>query len=227
MHENFVSTFRPNKRIKTNNPIDYSTITLGYLFTKKNAKRKAKRTRTLKILFDTGCSGTIIRSSKVKDLKQKASNNVEWSTKTGAFNTNTTCNITFVMPQFHKQREVTWKAYVDNTTSNDSRYDMIIGRDLMHEIGIKFDFQEGRITWDNAWINMQSPMLFNEGSLRSFEEELFLMHDPETTDVARIQDIIDVKYNAADLNAVVKDIKTINEHQKKQLHALNQLQRAV
>ena len=107
---------------------------------------------------------------------------------------------------------MTWTMYVDDTPNNDSRYDMIIGRDLMHEIGIKFDFQEGRITWDNAWINMQSPMLFNEGSLKSFEEELFLMHDPDTTEVERIQSIIDIKYNAADLTAVVKDIKTIDKH---------------
>ena len=97
---------------------------------------------------------------------------------------------------------------------------MIIGRDLMHELGIKFDFQEGKITWDNAWINMQSPTLFNEGSIKSFEEELFLMHDPDTTDVERIQSIIDAKYNAADLNTLVKDIKTINKHQKRQLYTL-------
>ena len=67
---------------------------------------------------------------------------------------------------------------------------------------------------------MQNPALFNEGSIKSFEEELFLMHDPDTTDVERIQCIIDVKYNEADLDAVVKDINTINKQQTQQVSVL-------
>ena len=124
---------------------------------------------------------------------------MEWTTKTGKFNTNKTCRVTFSMPQFHKDRDITWTVCVDESPQPNQRYDMIIGRDLLHELGLILDFNEGKMTWDNAWINMQNPSLFDEGSIKEFEEELFLMHDPDTTDAERIQQIVDAKYNAANL----------------------------
>ena len=77
--------------------------------------------------------------------------------------------------------------HVDESNSEMSDYDIIIGRDLMHEIGLEMSFQTGRMTWDNAWINMQDPDLFKEGSVEEFEKELFMMHDPDTTEAERIQ----------------------------------------
>ena len=97
---------------------------------------------------------------------------------------------------------------------------MILGRDLMHELGMIFDFKEGRMTWDNSWINMQNPSLFDEGSIKTFEEELFLMHDPDTTEAERIQQIVDAKYNAANLQEEVLKVKNINKEERKQLYKL-------
>ena len=99
---------------------------------------------------------------------------------------------------------------------------MIIGRDLMHELGFTIDFQKGRMIWDNAWINMQDPDHFREGSVDDFEQELFMMHDPETTEAERIQQIVDVNYSKADLEKEVSKLKTIKEDQKKELLKLLQ-----
>ena len=194
--ECYSSPFHARKKIKLETS-EFSTITLAYLYRK--AKSKKKKTNALRVLCDTGCSKTIIRSPFIKDMKVTAGNSIEWSTKTGTFNTNKQCEITFTMPQFHKDRDITWTVCVDENKEAQPRYDMILGRDLMHELGMIFDFKEGKMTWDNSWINMQNPSLFDEGSIKAFEEELFLMHDPDTTEAERIQQIVDAKYNAANL----------------------------
>ena len=196
-----------------------STISLVYVYSRKGS-RKNKHTHALKALFDTGCGATLINKKFVKDLPKKRKSQQSWKTKTGSFNTKETCKVTFALPQFHKHREISWNMHVDESNSEMSDYDIIIGRDLMHEIGLEMNFQTGRMTWDNAWINMQDPDLFKEGSVEEFEKELFMMHDPDTTEAERIQRIVDVKYAPADLQAEVNSLTKINGEQKKQLLTL-------
>ena len=77
-----------------------STITLAYVFQKKGS-RKAKHTKRLKVLLDSGCGATMINKEHVNDLPKQVANN-NWSTKSGTFKTNGTCKVTFSLPQFHK-----------------------------------------------------------------------------------------------------------------------------
>ena len=60
------------------------------------------------------------------------------------------------MPAFHKHKEITWSAHVDESDQQHSRYDMIIGRDLLTEIGIDIDFSTHTCMWDNRTIPMRN-----------------------------------------------------------------------
>ena len=68
--------------------------------------------------------------------------------------------------------------------------------------------------WDNAEVPMQEPTKLNEGNIDKFEKERFLTSEPETTDAARIQQILDIKYSKADLETLVNKIGEINPEQK-------------
>ena len=61
----------------------------------------------------------------------------QWATKTGTFTTDKKCKITFMLPSFHKHRDITWEAHVEESEKGSSRYDMIIGRDLLHELDME------------------------------------------------------------------------------------------
>ena len=122
-----------------------STISLAYVCQKKGS-RKAKHMARAKVLFDTGCGATLINKNLISKLKVSRNNTSQsWKTKTGNFQTNMTCNVTFTLPQFHKNREICWKMHVDETDPTHNTYDMIVGRDLMHELVFKIDFHEGRM----------------------------------------------------------------------------------
>ena len=62
----------------------------------------------------------------------------------------------------------------DESPVEDNTYDMIMGRDLLHELGIVMDFSKATVTWDNAWINIQGPGLFKEMDLDDLKDEIEL-----------------------------------------------------
>ena len=147
---------RPVKKAKTKPTL--STITLGVLHSKKNSF-KAKHQKRLKILFDTGCGATLIHHSLVGKLPLQTDRPSNWSTKAGSFKTTKTCKLNFTLPAFHENRNISWTAFVDETDKLSSRYDMIIGRDLLDELGMNFLFSSNLMEWDNASTPMTDPDL--------------------------------------------------------------------
>ena len=135
---------------------DLSTVTLSYLHSKHNSF-KTKHQKRLKILFDSGCGATLIHHSLVHRLKQCNNIPSNWSTKAGNFKTTKTYRVHFTLPAFHEKCNISWTAFVDNTYKLTSRYDMIIGRDLISELGMTFHFDTLSMEWDNATTPMVDP----------------------------------------------------------------------
>ena len=64
----------------------------------------------------------------------------------------------------------------------------------MIELGLTLNFERCFMTQDNAEIPMQPPDWLQQQKIEEFEQELFMIHDPITTDAERIQKILDIKY---------------------------------
>jgi transposase InsO family protein len=94
-------------------------------------------------LLDSGCSSTIMEERFAKKLRRKESPATNWSTAAGMFSTTGTVNSLMQFPEFSETMTV--KSTIHLTKSVSPRYDMIIGRDLMKELGIMLDFKDGLI----------------------------------------------------------------------------------
>jgi hypothetical protein len=95
----------------------------------------------MRVLFDTGCSSTLINHKLVNKLKKTTkAPSTNWSTKAGNFKTDQNVKVKFMLPAFHENRDIEWTCYVDESDDNLSRYDMIIGRDLIQELKMDFLF---------------------------------------------------------------------------------------
>jgi hypothetical protein len=211
----FASTaelLRPKKKSKVE---ELSTITLGYIYDKHPNKTEKKQ--CFRVLFDSGCSATLINKKFVKYWIKTEDKSVKWSTKAGSFNTKRRCDIEFTLPAFHENRNITCSAYVDESHHELCNYDMIIGRDLMHSLGINLLFNTAQISWDNAIIHMQAPETLKRDWIDALEKELLFAHDPDTTDAERIQDIIESKYCPADLNKIVEECTHLERAEQRQL----------
>ena len=180
-----------------------STITLGWINTRKGFN-KTKHRKRMKILFDSGCAATLVKSSFLTKLKKVKVKNTTWKTKAGSFSTTEKCKCTFSMPEFHEGKEIEWKVYVDETSDTLGHYDMIMGRDMLDALGIDLLFSEQVVKWDNATVPMRNISWFEETNIDAYEKEILSMHDPISTEAERIQGILDMKYAPADLEAITE-----------------------
>jgi hypothetical protein len=93
----------------------------------------------------------------VNKLKKTKAPPTNWTTKAGNLKTDQKVKVKFMLPAFHENRDIEWTCYVDESDDNLSRYDMIIGRDLIRELKMNFLFSEKLMVWDNASTPMRSP----------------------------------------------------------------------
>ena len=186
----------------------------------RKGSRKAKHWKRMRILLDSGCGATLINQSLLGDLKTKKDKKTKWTTKAGKFSTTKKCKVAFTLPAFHQHREIKWDCFVDESSPESSHYDMIIGRDLMHEIGMDIIFSKAEMVWDNASISMQSYDKLHEEFVDSFEQELMFAHDPTTTDAERIQNIVESKYCPADLRTIAEECNLLTSEEKEKLFHL-------
>jgi hypothetical protein len=75
--------------------------------------------------------------------------------------------------------------------------------------------------WDNATVPMRDLSQLRDNNIDDFEDEIFSMHDLTTTDAARIQEIMDVKYApAADINERVSECDHLTDTARRNLKML-------
>ena len=99
---------------------------------------------------------------------------------------------------------------------------MIIGRDLLDELGMNFLYSTNLMEWDNASTPMLDPDLFDQDNLDQLANEMLYMHDPDTTEAERIQEILDAKYCKADLNKLSQECDTLDKADQQKLLKLLQ-----
>ena len=116
-----------------------------------------------------------------------------------------------MIPEFHNDRVIQWDLHV---AKNLGAYDMIIGRDILSDLGFKFDFTSMTVEWDGISI----PMKNSDTS----EDENFHIRDQPCVDeqMERLKGILDAKYEKADLLKVAEGQSQLSSEEQGKLHEL-------
>ena len=81
-----------------------------------------------------------------------------WETQAGKFTTPKKLNVYFSVPEFSATKIVSLKYHVDNKTN--SRYDMILGRDLLYALGLDLNLSGNIIIGgDGPYEGCSAPMV--------------------------------------------------------------------
>ena len=99
---------------------------------------------------------------------------------------------------------------------------MIIGRDLISELGMTFHLVTLMMEWDNATTPMVDPCMFCDELIDDLEHEILYMHDPNTMEAERIQAFLDAKYCPADLQTITQECSELDKEEQQKLLALLQ-----
>jgi RNase H-like domain found in reverse transcriptase/Reverse transcriptase (RNA-dependent DNA polymerase)/Integrase zinc binding domain/Retroviral aspartyl protease len=193
----------PRKKAKVEHMIPVVT---GVIDTNKNGSSNTK----VLVLLDSGASQSIVKYELIKQLNLIHSTPTTWNTVAGKFLTKHMVNIKFKLPTLHESRIIETKVHV---TKSLNKYDMIIGRDLLQDLGIILNFQDNIIQWDHAITAMTS--IDSEPIINTIEESKPII---EATN--RIKSILEAKYEPANLDDVVNDCKNLSVSEKSQLKQL-------
>ena len=185
-------------------------------FVQLNTSLGKPKFKTIKVLFDSGASTTVIKKSLVRKLHlRETDQETHFTTPGGSFTSALKCNINFIMPEFYTKCILEWDVHVVDT-HNSARYDLIIGRNLLRELGIEFSFKHNTVTWDDAEIAMRHPDT-------EIEEINTYGNDDESkpvTDASNcIKHILDAKYEKANLDDYTNQCTNLNVEQRIQLNS--------
>ena len=178
-------------------------------------RKDQKRTIAIKALLDSGASGSIVSKDTVKNLKinkRTSKDSTEWTTAAGTLTTLAKCQVNFLLPELSPTKTIHHKFHV--TENRITNYDMVIGRDLLQELGIDLKFSNQSIVWDDGDI----PMKPKESSV----ETSFFVEEPDglIAETDRMSKILDAKYAKADLHQVAfESTKGLTEDQSRKLQA--------
>lgn len=194
-----------------------SPLTL-VLFRKIGGKESSK---PLRVLCDSGGGGTAVQARALPEgceviIDEKSTPMV---TVAGIFNGNKKVKLRDgVFPEFDRHRRFygTTATVIDQP---DCPHDVIIGRDLLSDLGLIIDFEHHRV----KWLDKQIPMkLHNHWGLHTnwslaFDRGVLDLDDDDEYDDPDDAFIMDAKYEATSGDEVAAQQHHLNEDQRKQL----------
>ena len=135
-------------------------------------------------------------------------------TKGGLFKTKGICSIRFYLPEFSTQECVKWKFHIDDSTQSvKSRYDMIIGRDLLEQLPLDIKFSDHTLSWQEVTIPMKNT---DELTRQNINEIVELCYESVRLNeiTRRTMEILDAKYEKADLSTIVSKCTYLSKEER-------------
>ena len=168
---------------------------------------------TLKALLDSGASESLILEKHCKKLRVKPtqSSQTVWSTPAGDLQTKSKVKAQFTIPELQDKKLIEWNLHV---TKDMGAYDMIIGRDILSFLGIDLLFSARRVEWENE----QMPFRPYDATVESHYHIAEAMAAEQSAD--RIKEILDAKYEPADLEKVCASQEHLQKEEQQRLHSL-------
>jgi hypothetical protein len=118
------------------------------------------------------------------------------------------CKAQFTVPELHDNQLIEWDLHVTKTLG---AYDMIIGRDILTDIGIDIQFSNNTIEWDQSKIPMKDVDM-------DFQQSCHVANaDIADKAVERIKQILDAKYEPANLLEVSKEANHLSVEKQTKL----------
>lgn len=97
-----------------------------------------------------------------KEIKSR-----KFATGSGQLKTKYQAEIKFTLPEFSNSKIINWKFYL--TEDEDLGYDMILGRDIMTQLGINLSFDKSIISWECIEVPMRDYKKLKRWSFSKYE----------------------------------------------------------
>ncbi len=172
------------------------------------------KNKTIRVLLDSGSGKDLLFMKKgsskcifvVKRVVPQS-----WGTSNGTFVKDRVGNIEISFVEYSASKKVRLQPDIVEYIPGDKApmYDLIIGMQTMHDLGVKLDFQERTITIDKILIPMRNiaNLQLKPRITRALRENTCFAQEPisHCSKTKRVVEILDAKYEKADLPAIIRE----------------------
>jgi len=175
----------------------------------------------IRALLDTGTSATILLKEFVAKGRAKSYKNpkkTQWRTLGGTFTTNRRALVDFKFPELSTTKSVSWICHVDHKTDpKTAQYDLIIGMDLMTDIGIYINTADKTVVWEGASIPLKNRGVLQDSKVVQAVYNI-IQAPPLLKEAERRQTkILDADYSKVDIDEHVHQLDYLSTEEQKQL----------
>jgi hypothetical protein len=180
---------------------------------KDSSERLIVKHKTIRVLLDTGSSGDIFflekESNKYIPIKSRVVQE-SWSTSNGTFKTKKVGEFELSFVEYSANKKVHLHPDIVKYSKEGPPplYDIIIGKQTLHDIGAMLDFKEMTITIDDILLPMRNinNLKLKPSISRALKLNSSSTQEPASTRNAtnRVVENLDAKYDRADLPSIVK-----------------------
>ena len=174
----------------------------------------------IRALIDTGTSSSIVlrdfvRKGRAGSYKGKRT---KWSTLGGVFSTNRKALIDFKLPELSTDKKVTWIMHVDDKSSpKTALYDMILGMDLLTEIGLFVNTEDKTVCWEGAAVPLKE-----RGELQDAHVTEQLYHMAQEPNILKDAEerqarILESDYSKVDIDDFVDELQHLSRDEQRKL----------
>ena len=123
----------------------------------------------------------------------------------GTFNTTFVTEIILQLPELNHSAKIYAKCHSMDKLLN---YNLILGKDILHKLGIIINFESKTITWQEVSISMKQP--------NCTAKEFFIIKESHPVRIAtkRIKQILDAEYEEINLKSTVMNLNYLKDKQK-------------
>jgi len=196
-----------------------------------NHSDSSSKNRWIKVLLDSGSDQDLLfikKGSKPCIPSCRRQIPLMWSTSAGTFHTKKVGKVDIRFCEFDSHTTYHVDADIVEYSKNDTTpmYDLILGTKTLKKLGVILNFQDKTITMDDVILPMHSSLKLSKLQMAKDLRGLNYTLSPEPISIAvatkRVVEILDAKYEKADLPAICKALIHLTKDQQEQLLTLLQ-----
>ena len=214
----------------------------------KQIQNTETKPQTLLCLLDLGATSCWINSTVIpENIQSITMSETTNQTLAGTFSSNKELTLyNAILPEFHRSRHI--NKITTKIFHHQCRYDMIIGRDLLNELGIVLNFNEKTISWEKAQITMRTypsikttktiaetwfldaaeetivrmndDGIYTPSNKSTRTDDIFFQENNATTEGYKSKQIHESLYDKVNITEVVNKCTYLSKQQQQELHQL-------
>jgi len=186
-------------------------------------KKGSRKYNTYLGLIDFGSSGSLINKELIEyadfDIKLNKKP-IKWDTATGTLQTDGSVKVeSYYLPQFTRKRQINTSFHMFTKRPKD-KYDFILGRDLLRDLGLDIQYSTSQFVWDNIIVDMVPSGYWTQKKISAVAKTWTQRKQPKVEEELHLTQILPADYKSVNIAEIVKKQTHLDSDERNKLQTV-------